>query len=114
MFATTDCRTFNCYYEAIKVEVLESGCYKFVIYGTINTYGYISEDYFKPVIPTENLFLHIDRHHHRDQFELETSLLIDTVYILVASALSPNVTGLFSVLATGRSNITFTRISEYV
>lgn len=114
MFTRTDCRTSNYYYETIQVKVLENGCYKFVSNSTVDTYGYICEDYFKPVTPSDNLFLEIGRGRRDGQFEVQTSLLIDTIYILAVSTLEPNVTGVFSVMATGPNTVNFTRISECV
>jgi hypothetical protein len=114
IFAHTDCGTSNYYFEAIEVEVFESGCYNLVSNSTIGTYGYIYQDYFKPVIPTDNLFSQIGRAHRDDLFELQTSLLINTKYILVVTTFNPNVTGVFSVVLTGSNIVNFNRISEYL
>lgn len=113
MFARTDCGTSNYYYEAIEVEVVESGCYNLVGNGTIDTDGFIYKDYFNPVTPTAQFLSGSGRGYHGDQFELQTSLLINTKYILVVTTSNPNVTGAFSVIANGSNSVTFNRISEY-
>ncbi|CAF1193465.1 unnamed protein product [Adineta steineri] len=111
IFAPTDCGKLNYYYETIQVEVNESGCYNLVSKSGIDIYGYISEDYFKPIIPTENSFSHIGPFYANNQFKLETSLLINTKYILVVTTLNPNITGNFSVIATGPNHVIFNRIN---
>lgn len=113
MFAHIDCGTLSYYYEAIQVEISENGCYNFVSNSTIDTYSYINEDYFKPMISTDIFLSQIVRGHRNEQFELQTTLLINTKYILVVTTFNPNVTGMFSVIATGPSSVNFSRISEY-
>jgi hypothetical protein len=104
----------NYYYEAIQVEVLESGCYNLVSNGTIDMYGFIYKDYFNPVAPTANFLPVSVLDYDGDQFELQTSLLINTKYILVMTTFYPKVTGVFSVIANGPNSVTFDRISEYL
>ncbi len=114
MFSQTDCDTSTYYYEAIQVEVLQSGCYNLVSNSKIDTYSYIDENYFKPVFTTDKLFLEIGRGHRNDQYELQASLLINTKYILVVTTFNPNMTGMFSVLVTGPNSVNLKRISEYL
>ncbi len=114
MFARTTCGMSNYYYEAIQVEVLESGCYNLVSNGTIDMYGFIYKDYFNPVAPTANFLPVSVLDYDGDQFELQTSLLINTKYILVMTTFYPKVTGVFSVIANGPNSVTFDRISEYL
>jgi hypothetical protein len=104
----------NYYYETIQMEVLENGCYNLVSNSTFDTYSYIYEDYFKPVIPTDNLFSQIGRDYRGGHFELQTPLLINTKYILVVTTFNPNVTGVFSVIVTGPNSVNFNRVSEYL
>ncbi|CAF1044965.1 unnamed protein product [Adineta steineri] len=111
VFVPSECGKLNYYYETIEVEVIENGCYNLISKSGIDTYSYISEDYFKPVIPTENSFLHIGPFYANNQFKLETSLLIDTKYILVVTTLNPNRTTNFSVIATGPNQVIFNRIN---
>ncbi|CAF3536877.1 unnamed protein product [Adineta steineri] len=111
IFAHIDCEKLNYYYETIEVKVFENGCYTFIIKSSIDTFGYISEDYFKPSIPTGNLLSHIDPIYANNQFKLETSLLVNTKYILVVTTLYPNITGNFSVIATGPNHVIFNRIN---
>lgn len=113
MFVHVDCGTSSYYYEVIQVEINENGCYNLVNNSTIDIYSYINEDYFKPMISTDSFLLQIARSHRNKQFKLETTLLINTKYILVVTTFNPNVTGMFSVIATGPSSVNFSRISEY-
>ncbi|CAF4326758.1 unnamed protein product, partial [Adineta steineri] len=112
IFAHIDCEKLNYYYETIQIEVNESGCYNLVSKSPIDTFGYIYQDYFKPIIPTDNSFSHIGPKYTDNQFKFETSLLFNTKYILVVTTLNPNVTGNFSVIATGPNHVIFNRISK--
>ncbi|CAF1216350.1 unnamed protein product [Adineta ricciae] len=111
MFGHTDCETLNYYFEAIEMEVLENGCYSFTFNSTIRIYSYIYEDYFKPVIPSKNLFSQIDQNIRTDQFQLEAPLQKNTKYILVVTTFIPNVTGTFSINVTGPGIGKFNRIN---
>ena len=100
------------FYEAIQIEVLESGCYDFIGNSTFDTYVNLYKDHFDPILPTNNLLLEISGDLHDHRFELQTSLLIDRKYIFVVTTLFPNATGIFSVIANGRNRIKFNRIGE--
>ncbi|CAF4231471.1 unnamed protein product [Rotaria socialis] len=110
------CRT-NCiasdsyYYEAIRVRVSNYGIFSLTSKSNIDTYGYLYINTFDPASPSSNLLLENDDGGGSGQFGLTYSLLIDSIYVLVATTYYPNVTGLFSVSAPGPGFVTF---SAYV
>jgi hypothetical protein len=113
MFARTGCELPNYYYEAIQVDVVESGYYNLISNSLIDTYGYMYKEYFNPMIPTNNLLLQNDRSFCSNQFKFVTSLEVNTMYVLVVTTFDPSVTGMFSVIVTGPNNVSLNRISEY-
>jgi hypothetical protein len=112
----TGCGASNYHYEAIQLDVVETGCYNLISNNTIATHGYIYKDNFNPINPTINILLQNDRHYRGrdDQFEFQTYLLINTTYILVVTTFDPGVTGVFSVLVTGPNSVSFNYIGECV
>ena len=114
MFPHIDCESSDYYYETIEMKVLESGCYHLNGDNATDIYGYIYEDYFKPMPPGNNSFSQILRAYRGDRFELQMSLLIGIKYVLVVTTFDQNLTGEFSIIATGPANIHFNRICEYI
>jgi hypothetical protein len=113
MFTDTSCEAPNYYYEAIQVDVVESGCYNLASNSTFDTYAYIYKGNFNPIIATSSLLSESDRSFYSNQFELITSLQVNTTYVLVVTTVDPRVTGIFSVIVTGPNNVSLNRISEY-
>jgi len=113
-YARTGCGLSNYYYEAIEVNVVESGCYTFGSNSNINTFDYIYKDTFDPFNPSRNLILHDDASLNDTQFKLITYLHVYTTYVLVVTTYYPNVTGEFWVRVLGPKNVSFNRIGEYL
>ena len=111
-FLCADCDTYEYSYQTIQVNVFENGCYKLLINSTVETYVDVYKDYLKPVIPTNNVLSKPNRAHHGNQFDLQTSLLVNANYILVVATPNPNGTEAISITVTGPSNVNFSRISE--
>ena len=112
-FARNNCESSDYYYEAIEIDVIESGCYNLTSNSTIDTYGYIYKDKFYSIDSTINLISENDRSFRSNQFEFITQLQTNTKYILVVTTNDPNVTGVFSLLVAGPTNARFNRISKY-
>lgn len=112
-YAPTDCNKPIYYYEAIQVNVAHVGYYMFNSESTIATDGYIYKDTFFPYSPTTNVLSMSYSSCDKNQLELGTILHINTTYILVVTTHDPNMTGNFSVFASGPNNVSFNRISEY-
>ena len=113
IFARTDCKTSNYYYEAIRMEIVQSGCYNLIGNSSIDVYGQDYKDQFNPLFPMHDLFAEDGRTYRDGHFELQTSLLNNTKYILVVTTFHQNITGTLSVLVTGPNSVNLNRISEY-
>ncbi len=102
------------YYEAIQVNIVESGCYQFSSNSTIDTYGFIYENNFDPFNPTMNELAEDDDGNNNNQFKLIISMQVNTTYVLIVTTHDPNVTGVYSVLVTGPNNVSLNLIGEYL
>jgi hypothetical protein len=113
-YTRTGCGMENYYYEAIQVNIANSGYYTLSSKSNINTYGYLYTNSFIPNDPFMNLFLQNIYGCGINQFKLDTFLQFNTDYILVVTTSTPNVTGPFSILVSGPNNATLKRISESI
>lgn len=113
IFARTDCKTLDYYYEAVQMEVIQSGCYNLAGNSSIDVYGHLYKDEFSPLFPMHHLFAEDGRDYRDRHFELQASLLNNTKYILVATTFHPNMTGPLNVLVTGPNGVNLSRIREY-
>jgi hypothetical protein len=68
------------------------------------TYGYLYENSFDPNNPNINLLIR-NLYGCGDQFEFTAALESNTTYILVVTTYLSNITGAFSVFASGPNNI---------
>jgi hypothetical protein len=113
-YSLTVCGASRYFYEAIQVTVLENGCYSLKSNSSVNTIGFIYKDMFVPFAPREKLISKNDDRLNNGQYQLPIYLQTKTTYVLVVTTYSPNVTGTFSISASGPSNISLKRISEYL
>jgi hypothetical protein len=104
----------NYYYEAMQVNVGETGCYSFGINSSVDTFGYIYLDTFNPLFPSRSLIIQNGERLNNMQFKHPTRLHASVTYILVVTTSSPNVTGSFSILVSGPNNVSLNHISEYM
>ena len=77
-------------------------------------YGYMYQHSFDPSQPSGNLLKENDKKCSETQLALNASLLNNVTYILVVTTVVPGRTGAFTIETSGASNITFTRLSEFV
>lgn len=106
------CRQRNClgsmfYYEAVQINVNITGSYTLLCNSTMDTYGYIYNNSFNPGFSNENLLLFNDDSGVNLQFIFRTLFQTRATYILVVTTNRPNVTGVFSVIATGPESLIF-------
>ncbi|CAF4053204.1 unnamed protein product, partial [Adineta steineri] len=107
-----DCRKSNYYYETIRVNVVKTGYYALISSSNMNTFGDIYKDDFNPMNPVENLLSQDYRACNSQDFKFIVYLYTGTTYILVVTTSSPNMTGNFSILTSGPSNITLDRYTQ--
>ena len=91
-----------------------SGIYRLQINSAIRMLGYLYQDTFNPFDPSLNLLSESDRECGGHQFWLNTSLLSNTTYILVATTDIPGRTGAFSIRSFGIENLPFSRIGASI
>jgi len=103
----------NYYYEAIEVNVVEAGVYIFASNSIVPLFGYIYNSSFDHFRPYQNLLVG-DGKGCDQQFKLRIYLQVSTTYVLVVTTFSPNVTGAFSIIASGPNHVSLNRIGEYL
>ena len=109
----TICYPFQSYYEAIQMNVDETGDYTVFSRSNMDTYGYIYENEFDPDNPT------FYRHSVKmdecfgGQFQLRARLQSSITYILIVATAYAKKTGPFSVVASGPSNVIFKHLRKY-
>jgi hypothetical protein len=113
-FTRTACAKSIYYYEAIQVNVVESGCYGLSSNSTIDTDGYIYEDSFDPFNPTRNLLSQNNDNLNDTQFKFIIHLQVNTTYVLVVTMGYPIVKEAFSIVLSGPNNVNLNRIGEYL
>jgi hypothetical protein len=95
------------------VNVITSGSHSFSSNSSVDTYGYLYEDYFNSLSPSEHLLSQEDGGCGNDQFKLVAYLQSNATYVLVVTTFYPSVTGVFSVIVSGPNIASLNRISEY-
>jgi hypothetical protein len=113
-YSNTGCGASNYYNEPIQMNVVVNGCYNFSSNRSLDTSSSIYKDTFFPIDSSINLISRSDHSLNNTQFQFTTYLQTNTSYVLVVATSSPNVTGAFSILVSGPSNVSFNRISKYL
>jgi hypothetical protein len=108
---TSVCPTPNFYYEALKINVPISGYYSISSNSNMDIYGYLYNNSFNPLFPPQNLLTANDDGAGNLQFQLTYHLQSTVVYIVVATTYSKNVTGNFSINATGPASLNIFQIN---
>lgn len=107
-----DCNMKSFYYEAFEMNVPESRTYAIWSNSRIDTYGYVYENNFDPLNPTDNLFTEDDDGASNDQFRFEIPLYVNATYILVVTTYSPQDMGEIEIKILGLKDFNFTRLSK--
>lgn len=105
--------SMNYYYEAIQINVIESGSYTISSSGGVMyMVAYLYTDYFNPFNTSKNLFTQYTDDCDIDEFKLFGYLQSNTTYILVVATNGRNYVDTIMILVSGSSNITFNRTSK--
>jgi hypothetical protein len=108
-----DCNRENFYYESFEVKVPEIRSYTIQSSSNIDTYGYIYENKFNPLNPTQNLLASDDNGGGSGgQFKIEIPLYVGTTYMLVVTTFSSKRIGEIKITLLGLTNVTVKRLSE--
>ena len=102
----------NYYYETIQVTVPMGGLYSFQCNSYLDSFASVYYPPFNPSNPAANIIRSVDdRDNDNWEFNFSLNFLSASTVVLVVTTYSPNVTGPFSVVATGPARVTFTRTS---
>jgi len=112
IYMRTGCGIY--YYEAIQVNVNETGTYSLLSSSNIDTYGFIYKNSFNPANPSMNQLSQNDNGCGNNQFNLTAQLQSNTTYILVVTTSRPGKKGAFSIVVSGLGNVSLKPISEYI
>ena len=93
------------HYEALEINVISEGMYVLWSESEMNTIGYIYQNDFDSLKPSENLLLKHDGHCNNGQLKLMIGLQINIRYVLVVASNRPNTTGNFSIYISGPNNV---------
>jgi hypothetical protein len=77
----------------------------------MDTYGYLYINSFDSYFPNQNLFSENNNSAGNGQFKFVYFLQPMTVYILVVTTSSENVTGAFSIIATNATSLNCSQIN---
>jgi hypothetical protein len=108
------CNVPNFHYEAIQMNVFDSGYYTLTSCSSIDTYGFIYKNNFNPLSPDQNILIKDDDGGGSSQFQLNILLGANITYILVVTTYSSRTTGAFSIYALGPKSIIVKQFSEYI
>ncbi|CAF1442588.1 unnamed protein product, partial [Adineta steineri] len=97
--------TNNYYFHAIAVRVFSSDSYSFTSNSTFDIYGSFHHYPVDITIPSQSMITY-DYYNGGDrQFQINLDLQSNQTYVLIVSTYSPNVTGLFTIIVEGPSNV---------
>lgn len=74
----------------------------------MDTYGFLYNEIFNPVVPLTNLLLQHDTDDFGLDFQFATFLHAARNYVLVVTTFSRDVAGAFSIVVAGSASVTFT------
>ncbi|CAF1357311.1 unnamed protein product [Adineta ricciae] len=109
-----DCNKESYYFESYEIKVSENRYYTIWSEASIDTYGYIYENVFDPLNPTENLLVKNDDGGLNDQFRFEIPLYDDTLYILVITTFDQMRIGEITLHVSKLENDTIKRLTTSV
>ncbi|CAF1536843.1 unnamed protein product, partial [Adineta ricciae] len=106
-----DCKVPQCHYEALQIYVNTTGLYVLWSESNIKAYGYIYENDFNPLKPSDNLLVSHGGKCNYGEFKLIIDLEAKIRYILVVTTHEPKIFGNFSIFISGPNNVTLSPFS---
>ncbi|CAF1093348.1 unnamed protein product [Adineta steineri] len=98
--------TKNYYFHAIKVKVFTTGLYSFTSNSTFDTYGSIHHYPVELTNLSKSMIAYNDDSGGGGlQFQINLTLQSDKAYVLLVTTYSSNVTGLFTIIVEGPTNV---------
>ncbi|CAF4259895.1 unnamed protein product, partial [Adineta steineri] len=98
--------TKNYYFHAIKVRIFTTGLYSFTSNSTFDTYGSVHHYPVELTNPSKSMIAYNDDSGGGGlQFQINLTLQSDKTYVLLVTTYSSNVTGLFTIIVEGPTNV---------
>jgi hypothetical protein len=110
--AERHCQSPHHYFGVLQLNISMNGSYSLVSNSIMNMFGYLYDGIFDPAILTRNLLTFNNESTDNNHFRLEAFLENGKTYDLVVTTSTPNVTGLFAIMATGPEAVTYTRLNK--
>ncbi|CAF3404196.1 unnamed protein product [Rotaria socialis] len=107
-----DCSASVYFYQAFLLNVSVAGNYYIESSSKIDTFGYVYNNSFTSLAPSQNLLAYDNDDAGNLQFRLYISLHTDATYILIVTTYSQMVTGPFFIIATGPASVTFSPVNS--
>ena len=109
-----DCHIPKCYYETYEIRVNTNGSYIIWSASEMHTYGYIYQNNFDPLRPSNHKLFEHNGTCNQEQLKLIVDLQMNTRYILVVTTFHSYTTGKYSLSISGlnKTNVTVVRSSK--
>ena len=102
--------TVHSHCQVLRVTARVSGTYTFVSDSSIDTYGYFFNHSVDPSDPSLNRVASVDNSGGNGQFLLRVNLTSGSSYVLIVTTFGGNITGSFSIRASGPSSVSLTAL----
>ena len=112
IFQSPSLATGDYYYDVIGVSVEMTSVLILQSESAIDTYAYLYNASFDPIVPYQNIYTSDDQSGGDGQFSISRNLIADQQYYLVVSTKVPETTGPFKVIASGQASADLTPISR--
>ncbi|CAF4174594.1 unnamed protein product, partial [Adineta steineri] len=97
--------TNNYYFHAIVVRTFSTGSYNFTSNSTFDIYGSFHRYPVDITNPSQSIITYDYYNGGALHFQINLDLQSNQIYVLIVSTYSPNVTGLFTIIVEGPSNV---------
>jgi hypothetical protein len=112
LYARPNQTTANYYCDPLQVIVNVTGNYTFQSNSSVDLTGFLYNNSFNPANASANVIAYSnDAGTGTPQFQFAIVLNSDVVYLLVVTTFAPNITGSYTITASGPGNATFTFLS---
>ncbi len=92
-------------YQAVQVIAYTTGTYILKSNSSFDSYGCLYDDSFTPLYPSKNLITTDDDGAGSGQFQISRNLQFGSTYILVVTTYSADITGSFTIRASGPGSV---------
>lgn len=112
IFQSPSLATGDYYYDVIGVSVEKTSVLILQSESAIDTYAYLYNSSFDPVVPYKNTYTSDDQSSGDGQFSISRNVIAGQQYYLVVSTKLPETTGPFKVIVSALASVNLTSISR--